>query len=96
VFVTGHTGFKGGWLATWLLSLGAEVKGYALAPATCPSYFEGCGLGARMESIIGEVRDRHKLVRELRNFEPEVVFHLAAQPIVRRSYASRSRPLPST
>jgi CDP-glucose 4,6-dehydratase len=86
VFLTGHTGFKGGWLATWLLSLGAEVKGYGLTPETRPSYFESCELGRRMESIIGDVRDRHKLACELRNFEPEVVFHLAAQPIVRRSY----------
>jgi CDP-glucose 4,6-dehydratase len=86
VFLTGHTGFKGGWLATWLLSLGARVKGYALAPATRPSYFECCGLAGRMDSTFGDILDRASLTSELRRFEPEVVFHLAAQPIVRHSY----------
>ena len=86
VFVTGHTGFKGGWLTTWLLEMGARVAGYALAPDTRPSYFEVCGLGRRMASIMGDVRDRPWLERAIISSAPEVIFHLAAQPLVRRSY----------
>ena len=86
VFVTGHTGFKGGWLTTWLLEMGARVAGYALAPDTRLSYFELCGLGRRMASIMGDIRDRPALERAIISSAPEVIFHLAAQPLVRRSY----------
>ena len=63
VFVTGHTGFKGSWLARWLLDLGAEVTGYALDPPTRPSLFEALGLGDRLRHIVGDVRDRDRLAR---------------------------------
>jgi CDP-glucose 4,6-dehydratase len=86
VFVTGHTGFKGGWLSTWLASMGAQVKGYALAPSTDPGFFEATGLAQHLEHVVADVRDRERLARELTSFGPEVVFHLAAQPLVRHSY----------
>lgn len=86
VFLTGHTGFKGGWLATWLLDMGARVAGYALKPETEPSYFAQCGLAERMTSSIGDVRQEHDLRAALAAHAPEVVFHLAARPLVRASY----------
>ncbi|HEY2996140.1 MAG TPA: CDP-glucose 4,6-dehydratase [Methylomirabilota bacterium] len=86
VLVTGHTGFKGGWLATWLLALGARVTGYALAPDTTPSYFAGCGLAGRLHSRLGDVTDGAALEAALAVARPSVVFHLAAQALVRRSY----------
>lgn len=87
VFVTGHTGFKGGWLCLWLRRMGAEVHGYALPPPTEPSLFAE----ARVERVlashtIGDVRDADALGRAVRAARPEVVFHLAAQPLVRDSY----------
>ncbi len=88
VLVTGHTGFKGSWLVTWLQALGAEVTGYALAPPTRPSCFELCGLERIVESRAGDIRDFALLWRTFREVEPEVVFHLAAQPLVRESYRS--------
>ncbi len=84
VLITGHTGFKGGWLAAWLIGLGARVHGVALEPATAPSLFELARLGQRMAHIAGDLRDRAVPLRALRDVEPEVVFHLAAQSIVRR------------
>lgn len=87
VFVTGHTGFKGSWLCHWLLELGAEVAGYALEPDTTPSLFDDLGLGQRMAGTVGDVRDADNLARCLTAHRPEFVFHLAAQPLVRRSYA---------
>jgi len=86
VFLTGHTGFKGGWLATWLLEMRAEVAGYALKPDTEPSYFTLCGLGELMQSDFGDIRELDGLGRALRKAEPGIVIHLAAQPLVRRSY----------
>ena len=86
VFVTGHTGFKGGWLATWLLDLGARVTGYGLTPNTTPSYFARCGLAERVTSHFADVRDAAALQKALAAAQPRVVFHLAAQPIVRLSY----------
>jgi CDP-glucose 4,6-dehydratase len=86
VFLTGHTGFKGGWLALWLQRLGAEVTGYALAPPTQPSIFELAHVARDMRSIIGDIRDAEKLSAALRETKPEIVLHLAAQPIVRQSY----------
>jgi CDP-glucose 4,6-dehydratase len=86
VFVTGHTGFKGCWLSLWLTELGAEVTGYALAPATTPNMFDAIGLGTRMTSIIGDIRDRRKLEEAIEAARPDIVFHLAAQSLVRESY----------
>jgi CDP-glucose 4,6-dehydratase len=86
VFVTGHTGFKGGWLATWLLDLGARVSGFALAPHTTPSYFARCGLAERLTTHVADIRDAGALQEALAAAQPRVVFHLAAQPIVRLSY----------
>lgn len=86
VFITGHTGFKGGWSGTWLLEMGAEVAGYALKPDTEPSYFTLCGLGERMQSVFGDIRELDALRHALQKAEPEIVIHLAAQPLVRRSY----------
>ncbi len=87
VFLTGHTGFKGGWLALWLRELGAEVFGYALAPDTSPALFEVAKVGeACRQSTIGDIRDGSALVRALADARPDFVFHLAAQPLVRLSY----------
>ena len=86
VFVTGHTGFKGSWLAHWLLELGAEVTGYALEPPTDPSLFLELRLGERLDHHIGDVRDPAALRQAMLAARPEVVFHLAAQPLVRLSY----------
>jgi CDP-glucose 4,6-dehydratase len=86
VFVTGHTGFKGAWLCLWLQLMGATVTGYALAPATQPNLFQSARIGRGMRSIEGDVRDLDHLARAVREARPEVVLHLAAQPIVRRGY----------
>jgi CDP-glucose 4,6-dehydratase len=92
IFVTGHTGFKGVWLTLWLTRLGAQVTGYALDPPTDPSLFDSLALGAAAKrgaftDLRGDVRDRERLRRALEAATPDVVFHLAAQPMVRRSYA---------
>jgi len=86
VFVTGHTGFKGGWLCLWLQRLGARVVGYSLPPPTRPSLFTVAGVGDGMESIEGDVRDTQRLSAAVRQARPEVVLHLAAQAIVRTGY----------
>ncbi|MBI4548200.1 MAG: CDP-glucose 4,6-dehydratase [Ignavibacteriae bacterium] len=86
VLVTGHTGFKGGWLSTWLLDLGADVVGYALEPDSEPCFFTLCGLSQRMESVFGDVRSKEGVQRIVDIHNPEIVFHLAAQPLVRYSY----------
>ena len=86
VFLTGHTGFKGGWLALWLAKLGAEVRGYALDPSTEPDFFTVAAVGSVIEDIRGDIRHGDKLERAMTEFSPEVVFHLAAQPLVRASY----------
>ena len=87
VFVTGHTGFKGSWLSLWLETLGAKVHGYALKPPTKPSLFDEAGLKERVKShVIGDIRDYLALKRALRAAKPEIVFHMAAQPLVRMSY----------
>ena len=86
VFLTGHTGFKGGWMSLWLAHLGADVRGYALDPWTDPSFFDIVRIGEVVEDIRGDIRDGAQLDASMREFRPEVVFHLAAQPLVRRSY----------
>ena len=86
VFVTGHTGFKGSWLAEWLGTLGAHVTGYALDPPTQPNLFDALDLRSHVRHILADVRDRDRLVAEMRAAHPSVVFHLAAQPLVLRSY----------
>ena len=86
VFLTGHTGFKGGWLALWLASKGAIVRGYALDPCTTPSLFDEARIGEKIEDVRGDIRDAAQLEPALHDFAPEVVFHLAAQPLVRYSY----------
>jgi len=87
VFLTGHTGFKGGWLALWLGDMGAEVHGYALAPATDPSFYEVTRLANHLaSSTIADIRDAEALRAALHAARPEVVLHLAAQPLVRYSY----------
>jgi CDP-glucose 4,6-dehydratase len=87
VFVTGHTGFKGSWLSEWLLGMGAIVHGYALTPDTNPSLFEQLGLSERMEHEIADIRDAESVRKSIHAFQPDFIFHLAAQPLVRRSYA---------
>lgn len=87
VFLTGHTGFKGGWLALWLAHRGAEIRGYALDPATEPNLFTAASVATVLDDTRGDIRDQAKLETSMKEFRPEVVFHLAAQPIVRRSYA---------
>ena len=84
--VTGHTGFKGTWMCIALLKAGAEVVGYSLEAPTDPSPFSICGMQDRMHSVIGDIRDLAKLKKVFEEEQPEIVFHLAAQPIVRESY----------
>jgi len=84
--ITGHTGFKGSWLAIWLKELGADVVGYSLAPPSEPSNFEATRLQGKMTHVLGDVRDLDRLMEAFRRYQPEFVFHLAAQPIVRLSY----------
>jgi CDP-glucose 4,6-dehydratase len=86
VLVTGHTGFKGAWLSEWLVLLGARVSGYALAPPTEPALFDQLGLAGRVKHRLGDIGDLSALQKCVRDAEPEIVFHLAAQSLVRRSY----------
>lgn len=86
VLLTGHTGFKGAWLSIWLTELGADVWGYALVPPTNPSLFEKAGLEKRMHSTIGDILDRESLWKAFSVARPEIVIHMAAQPLVRLSY----------
>jgi CDP-glucose 4,6-dehydratase len=87
VLVTGHTGFKGSWLAHWLQMLGAEVAGYSLGRVTEPSNFDILDLGSHLRHYQHDIRDRAALARAFDEFRPDVVFHLAAQALVRQSYA---------
>lgn len=88
VFLTGHTGFKGSWLALWLTQLGAEVCGYSLSPNTTPSLFKELDIQNKISiSTIGNILDTEKLNNTVANFQPDIIFHLAAQPLVRLSYA---------
>lgn len=87
VFITGHTGFKGGWLALWLASSGAQIRGYALDPPTEPSLFRAASVPTILDDVRGDIRDFAKLAESISEFRPEVIFHLAAQSLVRESYA---------
>ncbi len=86
VFLTGHTGFKGAWLSLWLSKMGAVVTGYALSPPTVPSLYELCRVDELITSVIADVRDLSSLKAVMINARPEVVIHMAAQPLVRDSY----------
>jgi CDP-glucose 4,6-dehydratase len=86
VFVTGHTGFKGSWLSLLLSRAGAEVMGYALEPGTTPSHFDMLGLASQIHHVVGDVTDGLALRKAITDFQPEYVFHLAAQALVNRSY----------
>lgn len=87
VFITGHTGFKGGWLVLWLQELGAQVTGFSLPPSSQPNLFTLADVANGMHSVIGDVRDLAFLIRALSIAQPDIVFHLAAQALVRPSYA---------
>jgi CDP-glucose 4,6-dehydratase len=86
VFVTGHTGFKGSWLSLWLQDMGAIVKGYALEPNTTPNLFTEANVGQNMDSEIGDITDLKCITDSMIAFNPEVLIHMAAQPLVRLSY----------
>ena len=86
VWLSGHTGFKGSWLSEWLLQLGAEVHGYALDPDTTPSLFDQLGLAGRLEHEVADIRDGEQVRSSIQEFRPDFVIHMAAQPLVRRSY----------
>jgi len=86
VFLTGHTGFKGGWAALWLQHMGAQVKGFALNPPSSPSLFECAKVASGMQSDIGDIRDREAIASSMRAFNPDILIHMAAQPLVRLSY----------
>jgi CDP-glucose 4,6-dehydratase len=86
IFLTGHTGFKGTWLSIWLLELGAKIKGYSLQPPTEPSLYNLCNMDDLVDSTIGDIRDFEILRQEMQNFKPDIVIHMAAQPLVRESY----------
>ncbi|SEJ50625.1 CDP-glucose 4,6-dehydratase [Cyclobacterium xiamenense] len=87
VFVTGHTGFKGSWLSLWLASMGAVVKGYALEPDTDPALFNVARVASGMQSEYGDIRNLDEIKKSMRTFNPEILIHMAAQPLVRLSYA---------
>jgi CDP-glucose 4,6-dehydratase len=86
VFITGHTGFKGAWLYMWLSQLGANVTGYSLAPPTSPNLYDICKLSQTPQSIIGDIRNKQLLKEAILLAKPDIIFHLAAQPLVRDSY----------
>lgn len=88
VFMTGHTGFKGSWLSLWLQTMGAQVTGFALQPPTNPSLFEVAKVAQGMTSIIGDIRDAEALAKAMRDAAPDIVIHMAAQPLVRYSYVN--------
>src|SRR5436190_6324617 len=86
VLITGHTGFKGSWLTLWLLNQGADVYGYALSPPTKPSLFELLGLKQDIHHEIADIRDTKTLKKAVARIKPDIIFHLAAQSVVRESY----------
>jgi CDP-glucose 4,6-dehydratase len=86
VFITGHTGFKGSWLSIWLQEMGAELTGYSLAPPTQPNLYDAAAVGSGMYSVRGDIRDFPALKSSIAEARPEILIHMAAQPLVRRSY----------
>lgn len=86
VLITGHTGFKGSWLAFWLNYCEAEICGFSLEPESTPNLFDNLEIGSKINSVIGDIRDLNSIEKLIKDFEPEIVFHLAAQSLVRRSY----------
>jgi len=86
VFITGHTGFKGSWMSIWLNMLGANVKGYSLQPPSKPSLFEEANVSLLLNSEINDIRNFNNLNKSIQEFSPEIIFHMAAQPLVRASY----------
>ncbi len=86
VYLTGHTGFKGSWLSLWLSKMGAEVKGYALAPESVPSLFKEARVAEKIDSEIGDIRNLDQLEASMVSFNPDILIHMAAQPLVRLSY----------
>lgn len=86
VFLTGHTGFKGSWLSLWLQMMGAEVKGLSLKPQKLPALFIEANVAENMRSVIGDIRDKDFVVESMRQFNPDILIHMAAQPLVRVSY----------
>ena len=89
VFLTGHTGFKGGWIAHWLYELGASVHGYSLEPPTQPNFFLEIQLRKRLAmSTIGDIRDLAALTGALKHAKPDIIIHMAAQPLVLESYST--------
>ena len=86
VYLTGHTGFKGSWMSLWLQSMGAIVKGYSLEPNTVPNLFTVANVGTAMDSEIGDIRDLNQISKSMSNFNPDILIHMAAQPLVRLSY----------
>src|SRR6478672_5068722 len=86
VFLTGHTGFKGSWMLSWLHQLGATIKGYSLEPPPGHQLYSAIKGDELCDSIIANILDNEKLEKEINNFEPDIIFHLAAQPLVRYSY----------
>lgn len=88
VFITGHTGFKGSWMSLWLQSLGAQVTGYALPAPTRPSLFDIARVAGGMDSVIADIRDLATLQQTMQSAQPEIVIHMAAQPLVRESYSN--------
>lgn len=86
VFITGHTGFKGSWLVLWLQSMGASVKGFALEPPSVPSLFKEANVNHGMESQVGDIRDLDTICASMKAFNPDILIHMAAQPLVRLSY----------
>ncbi|GAA6143331.1 CDP-glucose 4,6-dehydratase [Hydrogenophaga sp. 5NK40-0174] len=87
ILVTGHTGFTGGWVCTWLKRIGADVSGYALPPETRPSLFDSLGLAKSIPTTFADISDLNRLQEAVRQAEPDLILHLAAQPLVRRSYS---------
>ena len=88
VLITGHTGFKGSWLTLWLRSLGANVIGYALPPPTEPSIFKLASINDDIINVIGDIRNYSELKMAITKYKPEIIFHLAAQPLVRQTYVN--------
>ena len=86
VLITGDTGFKGSWLTIWLMSMGANVIGYALAPKSKRDNYEICGLGKKINHVNGDIRDYQKLLKVFSKYKPDIAFHLAAQSLVLDSY----------